>query len=110
MALIVFLIRIVLILFVLVLASILLIQPFEFEFITMSVLCLGFIVSIWWTTFHLKRKTPPALYIPRIGMFLGSTIFITGLLGLTGLTGLTGLYFETGNPPPHKSLSGLIIL
>ena len=92
MALIVFLIRIVLILFVLALTSIL-IKPFEFEFVTMLVLCLGFIVSIWWTTFHLKRKTPPALYIPRIGMFLGSTIFITGLLGLTGL------YFETGNPP-----------
>lgn len=102
MALFVFLIRIVLILFVLVLASILLIQPFKFEFISMSVLFLGLIVNIWWATFHLKQKTPPALYIPRVGMFLGSTILVTGLLSLAGF------YFDAGNSTTPQTSFGIV--
>ena len=50
MRLIVILIRVVLVFLALIMASILLIQPFEFQFITISVLGLGLIGSIWQTT------------------------------------------------------------
>ena len=97
MRLIVILIRVVLVFLALIMASILLIQPFEFKFITMSVLGLGLIVSIWQTTFHLEQKTPTALYIPTIGMFLESTIVV----------GLTGSFFDTGNPTSTQTSFGI---
>ncbi|OUS14215.1 hypothetical protein A9Q89_00335 [Gammaproteobacteria bacterium 53_120_T64] len=101
MPLIIILIRIVLIFFILAMASILIIKPFVFEFVTMSVLCLGLITPIWWTTSHLKRRTPPALYMPRIGMLFGSTLLITGLLGLIGF------YFDSGNPTSSPAAFGI---
>ncbi|MBL4781030.1 MAG: hypothetical protein JKX92_02205 [Porticoccaceae bacterium] len=101
MALIVFLIRIVLIFFALAVASILIIKPFEFELVTMSVFCCGLIIAIWWTSFHLKLRTPLALYMPKIGMLFGSTMFISGLLGLIGF------YFDTGNHTTLQASSGI---
>ena len=99
MRLIVILIRVVLVFLALIMASILLIQPFEFQFITISVL--GLIGSIWQTTFHLQQKTSTALYIPKIGMFLGSTIVIAGLLGLTNS------FFDTVNPTSTQTSFGI---
>ena len=101
MALIVFLIRIVLIFFALVMASILIIKPFEFEFVTMSIFCLGLIITIWRASSHLKHRTPPAFYMPKIGMLLGSTLLITGLLGLVGF------YFDTGNHTSSQTAFGI---
>ncbi len=101
MRLIVILIRVVLVFLALIMASILLIQPFEFQFITISVLGLGLIGSIWQTTFHLQQKTSTALYIPKIGMFLGSTIVIAGLLGLTNS------FFDTVNPTSTQTSFGI---
>lgn len=101
MVLIVFLIRIMLIFSILVVASILIIKPFVFEFVTMSAFCFGLIITIWWTSFHLKSRTPPAFYMPKTGMFLGSTILITGLLGLIGF------YFDTGNHTTSQAAFGI---
>ena len=106
MTLIIILIRIALIILALAVISILIIRPFTFDIISMSIFGFALTLCIWQVTAHLKERTAPVLYLPKLGIMLGSAISISGLLSLMGV------YFHTDASSflqaLYKSYEGLL--